>query len=147
MYQTSLAHQRPSGLTAEEIAYVLERRGLGYPDQAIARMLGRSLALVQGINQPKPEVVPAPVDDSVVILGPPKMMEIAREVAARHGLTLADLQSNKLLGDRYTHPRQEVYQRLILAGFSGVRIGQFMGGRDHSTVFKGAKAHHARYGS
>ncbi len=76
--------------------------------------------------------------------------EILQRCADNHGVTLADI-----VGDRrfkpIVHARQEAMYRLRdlrthegAHRFSLPRIGQLLGGRDHTTVLHGLKAHEAR---
>jgi len=67
---------------------------------------------------------------------------IALEVAAAYGLTLGDLQSDRT-DRRVAWPRQHVMHRLY-ADYSLPEIGRFLGGRDHTTVLHGVRAHQAR---
>lgn len=68
----------------------------------------------------------------------------AAEVAVRHGLTLADLQGPGR-GKAVAHPRQEAMWVLKQQGrWSLPQIGQFLGGRDHTTVLYGIRRHEAR---
>jgi hypothetical protein len=78
------------------------------------------------------------------------MANIAGEIAERHGVTLADLKGP----GRYraiAWPRHEVmwtlYQERNADGdrrWSLARIARFLGGRDHSTILHGVRAHEAR---
>lgn len=80
---------------------------------------------------------------AVTVRRGPTMASIAAEVAIKHGLTVADLQSRRL-GFRFAHPRQEAMALMRLAGKSTTQIGRFLGGRDHTTVLHGCRAHRAR---
>jgi chromosomal replication initiation ATPase DnaA len=75
------------------------------------------------------------------------MAEVAEVIAVKHGLSLEDL-----IGRATRHsvawPRQEAMyelsQRRLSSGrrrWSTPQIGQFLGGRDHSTVVWGIRAH------
>lgn len=80
------------------------------------------------------------------------MKEIAAEVCHEHGIRLSDLlgQSRER---RFAWPRQEAMWRMSAQAmtngsprYSLPQIGAFMGGRDHSTVVHGIKAHAERNG-
>lgn len=74
----------------------------------------------------------------------PTMRELAEEVAHRHGLTLEDLKGPSRRQE-ISQPRQEA-MALICAErrWSLPQIGRFFGGRDHTTVLHGARAHERR---
>jgi chromosomal replication initiator protein len=70
--------------------------------------------------------------------------KIVARVAAKHGLTLADLKGPDKT-KRVTHPRQQAMAELYATGrYSLPALGRYFGGRDHSTVLHGVKAHWAR---
>lgn len=74
----------------------------------------------------------------------PGMAVIAQSVAEKHGLRLKDL-----IGDErsrtYSRPRQEAYYAIYQTGaYSLPQIGRFFGGRDHTTVLFGIRAHEKR---
>lgn len=71
-----------------------------------------------------------------------RMIQIAAEIAADNGLTLAEMQA-KTFAWAVSHPRQHAYAVLLDSGFSAASIGRFFK-VDHSTVIKGAKAARAR---
>lgn len=75
---------------------------------------------------------------------PSSMRGISERVAARWDLTLDDLkgQSRKRFIAR---PRQEAMWHMYQTGrFSLPQIGQFLGGRDHSTILHGVRRHAER---
>lgn len=86
--------------------------------------------------------------------GPMTLPEIAFAVAQKHDVMVADLQEPHdkpgACADRYSEPRQEAFwlaRRQMRDGkhvHSLYRIGQFFGGRDHSTVSFGVHAHAKR---
>lgn len=74
----------------------------------------------------------------------PGLREIAINVCERRGVTLAEV-----LGDRRTkhisRVRQEVMAMAYDTGrFSYPKIGQYLGGRDHTTVLHGVRQFRAR---
>ena len=72
------------------------------------------------------------------------MREIAAEVCARHGITLAELTGPSRCR-RFAHPRQEFMALAYkLEHTTTPMIGRFLGGRDHSTICLGIKAHNRR---
>jgi chromosomal replication initiator protein len=72
------------------------------------------------------------------------MANIAERIAEKHRLTVADLKSISRK-HKITRPRQEAMYEMMQTGkWSSVRIGMFLGGRDHSTVLFGIKAHARR---
>jgi len=73
--------------------------------------------------------------------------EVIRETAAKHRISVADLigQSRER---KYVRPRQEaMYQVFVKCPhISYPEAGRRMGGRDHTTVLHGVKAHAKRLG-
>jgi chromosomal replication initiator protein len=73
-----------------------------------------------------------------------KMADIATRVAISHGLSLADLRGSQ------THravawPRQQAFAEIYATGrYSLPQIGQFFGGRDHTTILHGTRRHAER---
>lgn len=73
----------------------------------------------------------------------PSMAAIALEVAERYDLTVDDLRGRDR--DRYlSRARQEAMWHMVQNGKSLTQIGRFLGGRDHTTIIAGAKAHALR---
>jgi chromosomal replication initiator protein len=75
---------------------------------------------------------------------PLSMHSIAKAVAAHYGLTLEDLKgpSRKKC---FSRPRQEAMALMCAVGrYSLPQIGQFLGGRDHTTVLHGKRAYAKR---
>ena len=68
----------------------------------------------------------------------------ATEVALKHGLKLSDL-TGPARGRAIAHPRQEAMWLLKQQDrWSLLQIGQFLGGRDHTTVIHGIRKHEER---
>lgn len=66
---------------------------------------------------------------------------ILRQVAARHHLMPSDL-IGRARTRNITRPRQEFMAVAWATGrFGQIKIGKFLGGRDHTTVCTGIKAH------
>ena len=77
------------------------------------------------------------------------MRQIATDVALDRGVSFGDLiMPDHVPGARafaIAHPRQEAMWRMRQAGkWSLPQIGRFLGGRDHTTVLAGVRAHQAR---
>jgi chromosomal replication initiator protein len=68
---------------------------------------------------------------------------VATDVAVCHGLTLAELRGPSCVR-KLSRARQAAYAALKAEGYSTTQIGRWLGGRDHSTVVSGIKAHLAR---
>ena len=74
----------------------------------------------------------------------PAMAQIAAEVALRHGLTVEQLKGPCRLR-QVAWPRHEAMARMRAeTGRSLPAIGRFLGGRHHTTVLAGVRAHQAR---
>ena len=150
----------------EDILFILEKARRGVPWPAIAQMVGRPVedvkaafrihslarmprrdrpAKARAAEEPKPRsknVRPRPM--------PKRVVEIAARVAADHGCTLAELAGTRG-SDSAQAARQAAYfevRGLVKENgkprFSYALIGAFFGGRDHTTVLHGVKAHLAR---
>jgi len=72
---------------------------------------------------------------------------ILREVALDYGLTIAALTGQRRQ-QHITKPRQEVYYRAFIecAHLSYPEIARRIGGRDHTTILHGVRAHCQRIG-
>lgn len=83
---------------------------------------------------PAPEPPPSPLS----------MKAIAQEICARYHVGIGELRGDGRR--RYiARPRQEFYALAYETGrFSYPQIGRWCGGRDHSTVIYGARAHWKR---
>lgn len=79
-----------------------------------------------------------------VIGGSPSMAQIAREVAEKHGITVDDLKGKSLLKRIYLARHEAMARMRDETDNSSTSIGRFLGGRDHTTVLAGVKAHKAR---
>jgi chromosomal replication initiator protein len=75
-----------------------------------------------------------------------KVQDILYEVSVKWDVSTADLKGRARL-KHLVKPRQEVYYRLQKEReLSAAQIGLIMGGRDHTTIFCGIKAHKKRVG-
>ena len=72
---------------------------------------------------------------------------ILREVALDHGLTIAAL-TGQARSRHIVRPRQEVYYRAFVecSHLSYPEIARRIGGRDHTTILHGVRAHCERIG-
>lgn len=86
-------------------------------------------------------------DSYPAIIGPkPKasMREIGESVAARYGMTFADLKKETTRRS-ITGPRQEAMALCYATGqFSGKQVARFFGLNDHATVFHARKVYAQR---
>ena len=74
----------------------------------------------------------------------PTAAHLAQRIAAIRGVSLADLRSPSRQR-AVAWPRQELMWALrCTAGWSLPRIGRYLGGRDHTTVLHGIRAHAKR---
>lgn len=76
-------------------------------------------------------------------LDEPRWRRIMRDVCERHNVTHQELIA-RIKTNRMIEPRLEAYWRLREVGYSFKRIGQLMGGRDHTTVIHGIKVYAKR---
>lgn len=69
---------------------------------------------------------------------------ICHEIAAKYRLSIAELRSERR-ARRIAWPRQEAFWRAYKeTTLSLPAIGRYFGGRDHTTIIHGIKAHEAR---
>jgi chromosomal replication initiation ATPase DnaA len=87
------------------------------------------------------------------LLAPPRTMsQIGREVAERHGISLADLKGADRGVNKVARARQEAMwlmaEEVRPDGFPRYTLSQIAGwfGRDHTTVVHGRRAHAERHG-
>ncbi len=109
--------------------------------RAIAELRAEVAALRKELAELRPK--PLPGLARVVAAEHAVLARIGTEVAEAHGLTLEHLRG----ASRHHHiaqARQEAFARCLEAGRSSTQIGRYFGGRDHSTVLHGARAHRAR---
>lgn len=170
------ATARRGSLDAHDIAFITSKRDGGFPDAAIAKMIGRSVSYLQALpNIVAPVEVARPVAPPVTPperVSPPKaangkrlrryekrsmplrIRAIVDRIAERHGFTVEDLtgDSRKAL---VTFARQEAYATIrefrrpssLACSYSLPTIGLWFGGRDHTTVLAGIRAHWLRVGA
>jgi len=90
-----------------------------------------------------PEPEPEPPDPLASVHCSPDTKRAILPVLDRHGFTWA-----QIIERNNTHPRvrarAEVYVLLRERGWSYPRIGQFVGGRDHTTVMNSVQRYYAR---
>jgi chromosomal replication initiator protein len=72
------------------------------------------------------------------------MREIATRIADKHGVSISDLKCESRVR-KIAWARQEAYAEIqALTTFSTPQIGNWFGGRDHSTVIFGIRRHKER---
>ncbi len=154
------ATARRGALDLSEVDFIRAHLGRKVPVRHIAAMLRRPLSDVQPwveeARKPPPEPEPeafvpvVPRRPSVVLslwrglLPVPVTMDgIARDVAAKHGLTLEQLRGRSRKR-RIAHPRQEAMWRMMeTERWSTIRVGRYFD-RDHSTVIHACQVHAKR---
>lgn len=99
---------------------------------------------------PPPELPPVdpysakPEPDVNGDLPPITVAEIARQTAARYGVTINDIKSPRR-DQRFVRARQEAMWRARNeTPHSLPAIGRFLGGRDHTTIIYGIRKHEER---
>jgi chromosomal replication initiator protein len=76
----------------------------------------------------------------------PTMASIAADVAGKYGISIDALRSRDQTHD-IAHPRQEAMYLMHKTGrYSMPQIGRYFGGKDHTTVLHGIRAHAKRAG-
>lgn len=138
-------------MTAHDYARSLADKGT--PLSAISRATGLSIEDI-GYLRPVRRVsfsvaVPEPEQEPVKVKPPvSSAAALIRTVAAKYGLNVPDMKGEKKSW-KYSHPRQEVMYELFTKcpHLSTTRIGAILGGRDHTTVLHGVRAHAHRVGS
>ncbi|MFZ2252668.1 MAG: helix-turn-helix domain-containing protein [Minisyncoccia bacterium] len=81
------------------------------------------------------------------IMPPCTMAGILQEVAQMYDVTVEDLKG-ECRSHWIVHPRQHAMHMMVKTGrFSLPQIGRFLGGRDHTTVLHGYRAHEKRTAS
>jgi hypothetical protein len=158
-------------MDADDAAFIYAKVRERVPLSAVARMVGRPLADVRLVietmrcGEKPPPRKPAPAIECEpdysgrlvqtlfkgVIRVPhktpdqtPTMLGIAKDVAARYQITVEDLRGAARV--RWiAWPRQEAFALCYETGlWSYPQIGDFFGGRDHTTVMHGEKRHNER---
>jgi hypothetical protein len=147
----NFATSRRGRIDQTEAQFIAEKILSGVPVQHIAHQAGRPLCDVQMIAAAMPKLERRPY-------APPKppvrfsegrmpedrqILTIARAVAAKHGLTVADLKGPSR-ARRCAHPRQEAMWGALKAGYPSTVVGRWFGGRDHSTALWAIKQHERR---
>lgn len=99
------------------------------------------------IAQVWPELPPPPSYDGAIFRGTQHWKIIVREVCEKHSVSIAEIIGNR----RARHlviARHEAFHRLSTeTTMSLPQIGYRMGGKDHTTVLHGIRAHKKRMGS
>lgn len=158
----STAAVRKRGLDADDIVWARAKHEAGVPVSAIARMMRANVADLTAALVPleasdKPAEPPVEVKVTTACradaLSINVMTRVATEVALEYGVTVDDLRGVSSV-KRFAIPRQHLmwalYQVKFESGlrrFSKQRIGTFLGGRDHTTVWHGINRHEDRNSS
>lgn len=166
------ATSRRGGIDAYEAQFIHARSREGRTTRQIAKMIGRAVEditpymadcdappppiqrpdPVRDVEYVEPERIPSPGDIVLslwrgLLVVPPRhttRLEIAKEVAQRYGITLEALRGPSRL-KVFTVPRQEAMWRMVQARrWSTPQIGDFFGGKDHTTVLHACKRHEER---
>lgn len=144
-------------IDASSIRYAQHLLHKGYGYQNAARIAGVSEGLLRsalGAAAARPRPAPAPwlgkdrpppisfAAAARELAGPPRM--IVHEVATKYGLKTSDL-TGPSTKRSVTIPRQEAMFRIRHErGLSLPAVGQIFGGRDHTTILHGIRAHETR---
>lgn len=157
----SAAAVRKRGLDADDIVWARAKHEAGVPVSAIARMMRANVVDVAA-SLPSRGARPAPAAAAPKVVAAPAphtlssgnvMVRIATEIALHYGVTVDDLRGSSSV-KHFAIPRQHLmwalYQVTFSNGdrrFSKQRIGAFIGGRDHTTVWHGINRHEDRNSS
>lgn len=141
-------HEYEQSMDRDETERLLEHLREHHPEAEIVtgwRSADRPMPKVDRIRD-EPERVMAPACTGEVVLTPhTATMSLIREVADKHGVTVADIKGGRRRMRKYVAARHEAMARLrIERGMSMPAIGQLLGGYDHSTVHHGLQRHAAR---
>lgn len=132
------------GSIAEDFDFIRAKASEGVPATAIAHMIGRSADEVRGVITCSVEREPPSVarKPSYVPMSS-AAAQIAREVADKHGVSVADIRRD-CRTRAVVKARWELFYRLRETGrYSLPQIGRAVGGKDHSTVINGIRQHEA----
>lgn len=131
---------KPLSLAPEEVSYVADKRRCGYPNSAIARMIGRHIDQVRAVPVVVIEPPPEPRRISSMCIHD----QIISRVAAEHDLDFDDIVGPRL-DRRVTRARHHAMAELHALGTYHLRqISDFLGRKDHTTIIHGVRAHHER---
>ncbi len=70
----------------------------------------------------------------------PRLAMINHDVAQKHGVSASEMRSH-VRKRKIAHARFEAFSKAKTAGFSLTQIGNYWGGRDHTTVLSGIRRH------
>jgi len=147
----AFATARRGGIDLTEVQFIADKLLEGGSVQSISRMVGRPACDVAAVAATLPRNARrayGPAKPQVVFLqgwDAPEhgLLRIAREVAAKHKLTVAELRGPSAK-HTVAHPRQEAFWLSRAAGYPTTQIGQWYGGRDHTTILWGVRQHQRR---
>ena len=153
------ATSRRGGIDADEIGFIADQAAKGRTPQQVARMTGRaqldvlrSWPIDAAAKSPPPTQKPRRMVLSLwkgLIEAKPQQARVTLEslkweVARDYGVTVEELEGQGRTRS-ITVPRQDLMWRMVQAKrWSLPQIGRCLGGRDHTTVIHGVKAHQAR---
>ena len=92
---------------------------------------------------PELEPEPEPIDPLASVHCSPDTKRAILPILDRHGFTWAQIVERRNTKDR-TAARADLYVILRERGWSYPRIGQLVGGRDHTTIINSIQRYHAR---
>lgn len=102
----------------------------------VKKQLGR--ALLKFVSKPSVQAV-------IALRRPGEWVERALVICAEHGVLLEQVTSKVRGKRRISHARQhfmwDLHRNL---GLSTTKVGQLLGGRDHTTIVHGVRAHEKR---
>ncbi|PIB91275.1 helix-turn-helix domain-containing protein [Caulobacter sp. FWC2] len=149
-------------MSPELRSFMYQKRGAGVPWHHIAVMAGKPLslfapyiALERGYAATKAKRdaeteeakakkrTKAPVPGEIFV-PPPIMPALAEEIAGLYGVTVSDIMGIKRVRGISLARQHLMWVLTQDAKFSTSKVGQFLAGRDHSTVLYGAKKHAER---
>lgn len=142
------------GIDADELVFIAEQAGKGRTPQQVARMIGRAFADVldawpsaaEPVKRKEPRRMVLSLWKGLIEAKPERVTleSLKWEVAREYGVTVEELEGQGRTRS-ITVPRQDLMWRMVQAKrWSLPQIGRCLGGRDHTTVMHGVKAHQAR---
>lgn len=75
---------------------------------------------------------------SSVLAGARMFWALADEIATLYDVSVADLKAKNRSAPAIVEARKQLCKAALARNISSVQIGKWLGGRDHSTVFKAA---------
>lgn len=149
------ATSRRGGIDADEIDFIAEQAAKGRTPQQVARMTGRAqldvlrswpIDVAAKSLPPKPRRMVLSLWKGLIEAKPERVTleSLKWDVARDYGVTVKELEGQGRQRS-ITVPRQDLMWRMVQAKrWSLSQIGRSIGGRDHTTVMHGIRAHQAR---